>query len=67
MKQDGSDPPRVKYPNFILGQTHVSNDESSGKYWKACEACGETLEIRDLNKHTRLDKLKLILAGCLMG
>ena len=59
MKQDGVDsPPRVKDPNFILGQTYVSSDESSRKCQKACEACGETPEIYDPNKHTGLDKLK---------
>ena len=54
----GKSPLRVKDSNFILGQTYVSNDESSRKCRKACEACGETPEIRVPNKHTRLDKLK---------
>ena len=54
----GKSPPRVKDPNFIIGQTYISNDESSRKCWKACEACGETPKIRDPNKHMRLDKLK---------
>ena len=55
-KQDGADPPRVKDPNFILGQTYVSNDESVER---RCEAYGETLEIRNPNKHMGFDKLKI--------
>ena len=38
---------REKDPNFILGQTYVSSDESSRKCLKACEAGGETPKIRD--------------------
>ena len=30
--------PRVKDPNFILGQTYVSSDESLQKCQKACKA-----------------------------
>ena len=56
--------PRVKDPNFILGQTYVSSDESLQNCWKACEACSETPEICNPNKHTRFDKLKL--EGCPM-
>ena len=52
-------PPRVKDPNFILSQTYVSSDESSRKFWKECEACGETLEIRYPNKHMGLDKIQM--------
>ena len=55
--------PRVKDPNFILGQTYVSNDESSRKCWKACEACGETSEIRHPWKHTRFDKIQMNIGG----
>ena len=55
----GKIPPRVKDLNFILGQTYVSNNESSRKCRKACEACGETPEIRNLNKHTRFDKIQM--------
>ena len=62
VKQDGHIPPRVKDPDFILGQTYVSSDESSRKCQKAYEAYGDTLEIRNPNKHTRFDKLKL--KGC---
>ena len=54
----GRSPPRVKDPNFILGQTYVSSDESSRKRRNVCEACVETPEIRYPNKHTGLDKLK---------
>ena len=68
VKQDGANitppPPRVKDPNFILGQTYVSNDESSRKCRKACEAYSETPEIHNPNKHTRFDKLKF--EGCPM-
>ena len=49
---------RVKDSNFILSQTYVSNDESSRKCRKVCEACDETPEIHDRNKHMGLDKLK---------
>ena len=59
MKQDGADPPRVKDLNFIFGQKYVSSDESSQKCWKACEAYGETPEIRYPNKHTGLDKFQM--------
>ena len=52
-------PPRVKDPNFILGQTYVSSDESSQKYRKACKAYDETPEIRNPNKHIGFDNLKL--------
>ena len=45
----GRSPPRVKDPNFILGQTYVSSDESSQKCQKACEAYGETPEIHKRN------------------
>ena len=39
MKQDGVDPPpRVKDPNFVPGQTYVSNDESSRKCRKALQS-----------------------------
>ena len=54
----GRSPPKVKDPNFILGQTYVSNDESSRKCRKACEACGETLEIRNLNKYMGFGKIE---------
>ena len=60
----GRSPPRVKDLNFIFGQTYVSNDESSQKCRKACEACGESPEIFNPNKHIRFDKLKL--EGCPM-
>ena len=50
--------PRMKDPNFILGQTYVSNDESLRKCRKVCEACGETPEIRNPNKHTGFGKLE---------
>ena len=50
--------------NFILSQTYVSNDESSRKCRKACEAYGETPEIRNPNKHMGFDKLKF--EGCPM-
>ena len=50
--------PRVKESNFILSKTYVSSDESSRKCRKVCEACSETPEIRHLNKHMELDKLK---------
>ena len=55
----GQIPPRVKDPNFILGQTYVSRDESSRKCRKACEVCDETPKICNPNKHTGFDKLKL--------
>ena len=51
-------PPRVKDQNFILSRTYVFSDESLQNCLKACEACGETLEICDPNKHMELDKLK---------
>ena len=54
----GRSPLRVKDPNFILGQTYVSNDESSRKCQKACEACDETLEIHDPQKHIGFDEIK---------
>ena len=54
-----ADPPKVKDPNFILGQTYVSIDESSRKCRKVCEACSETLKIRYPNKHTGLDKIQM--------
>ena len=54
----GRSPHRVKDPNFILGQTYVSSDESSRKCRKACEACSETLKIRNPNKHTRFGKIE---------
>ena len=59
MKQDGADPPKVKYPNFILSQTYVSSDKSSRKCRKACEAYGETPEIHNPNKHTGFDKIQM--------
>ena len=59
----GQIPPRVKDPNFILGQTYVSNDESSLKCWKACEACGETPKIRNPNKHTGFNKIQMNIGG----
>ena len=49
----------MKDPNFILGQTYVSSDESSRKCQKACEAYGETPEIRNSNKHTGFDKIQM--------
>ena len=52
----GRSPPRVKDPNFILGEAYVSSDESSRKCRKACEACGETPKIHYPNKHTGFDK-----------
>ena len=55
----GQIPPRVKDPNFILGQTYVSSDESLRKCRKACEACGETSKIRNSNKHTGFDKIQM--------
>ena len=54
----GQIPPKVKDLNFILGQTYVFSDESSRKCQKECEACGETPEIHDPNKHTGSDKLE---------
>ena len=59
VKQDGVDPPRVKDPNFILSQTYVSSDEISRKCRKACEACCETSEIRNPNKHTGFNKIQM--------
>ena len=56
--------PRVKDPNFILGQTYVSSVESSRKCQKECEACSETPDIRNPNKYTGFDKLKF--EGCPM-
>ena len=62
MKQDGVDPPRVKDPNFIHGQTYVSSEYPAMKVRKSvgrrCETCGKTPEIRNPNKHTGFDKLK---------
>ena len=49
----------VKDPNFILGQTYVSSDESSRKCQKVCEAYDETLETRNPNKHTGFDKIQM--------
>ena len=49
----------MKDPNFIFGQTYVSNDESYRKCQKACEAYGETQKIRNPNKHTRFDKIQM--------
>ena len=48
----------MKDTNFILGQTYASNDESFIKCWKACEAYGETSEIRNPNKHTGFGKIE---------
>ena len=59
MKQDGEDPPRMKEPNFILGQTYVYRDESSRKCRKAYKACGEIPKIRNPTKHTRFDKIQM--------
>ena len=58
MKQDGADSPKVKDPNFILGQTYVSSDKRSRKCRKAYKACGETLQSCYLNKHMGFDKIK---------
>ena len=55
----GKSPPRVKDPNFILGQTYVSSDESSRKCQKACKACDETPEIRNPNKYTGFDEIQM--------
>ena len=52
----GQIPPKVKDPNFILGQTYVSRDENSKKCRKACDTCCETPEIRNPNKHMGFDK-----------
>ena len=49
----------MKDLNFILGQTYVSSDKSLRKCQKACEACDETPEIRNPNKHTGFDKIQL--------
>ena len=49
----------MKDPNFILGQTYVSSDESSQKCRKAYESCGETPKIHNLNKHTGFDKIQM--------
>ena len=54
----GRSTPRAKDQNFIFGQTYVSNDESSQKCRKACEACCETPEIRDPQKYTGFDEIK---------
>ena len=54
----GKFPLKVKDPNLILGQTYVSNDESSLKCQKACEAYGETLEIRNPNKYMGFSKIE---------
>ena len=51
-------PPKVKDPKFILDKTYVSRNESSQKCRKACEACGETSEIRDPQKHMGFDEIK---------
>ena len=59
VKQDGAYPPRVKDLNLILGQIYVSSDENSQKCRKACEACGETPEIRNPNKHTGFNKIQM--------
>ena len=59
--------PRVKDPNFILSQTYVSRDESSRKYRKTCEAYSETPEIRNPNKHTGFDKIKMNIGGLFNG
>ena len=61
----GQIPPKVKDPNFIISHTYVSSDESSRKCRKVYEACGETPEIHNPNKHTGFDKLKF--EGCPMG
>ena len=53
--------PQSERPKFY---SWSGNDESSRKCRKACEACGEILEIRDLNEHMGFDKLQLILEGC---
>ena len=60
----GQIPPRVKDPNFILGLTYVSSNESSRKCRKACKACDKTrwkfitqINTRDLvklNKYWRV-------------
>ena len=55
----GQIPPSVKDPNFILDQTYVFNNEDLRKCWKACEACSETPEIRNLNKHMGFDKIQM--------
>ena len=55
----GQIPLRVKDPNFILGQTYVSSDESSQKCRKVCKTYGETLEIRNPNKYTGFDKIQM--------
>ena len=51
--------PRVKDPNFIFSQTYVSSNKSSRKCRKACEAYGETLEIRNPNKHMGSNKIQM--------
>ena len=68
MKQDEVDPPppppRVKELIFFLVRhmdLAIKVRESVGR---RCEVCGETLEIRNLNKHTGFDELKL--EGCPM-
>ena len=58
-------PPKVKYPNFIFGQTYGSAMKVCESVGRRCEACGGTPEIRIPNKHTGFDKLKL--EGCPMG
>ena len=63
----GQIPPRVKDPNFILGQTYVSSDESSRKCRKACETYDETPEIRNPNKHMRFNKIQMNIRGLSMG
>ena len=61
VKQDRENPPthKVKDPNFILGQTYVSSDESLRKCRKACETYGEIPEIRNPNKHMGFNKIQM--------
>ena len=51
--------PQSERPNFILGQTYGSTVKVHESVGRCCEACGETLEIRNPNKHMEFDKLKL--------
>ena len=67
VKKDRADPPKVKDPNFILDQTYVSSNESSRKCRKACKACGETPEIRNLNKHMGFDKIQINIGELFNG